>query len=328
MEAGVILTVTPNPSVDRTLEVRGFRAGATLGGRLVALRCAGKGVNVSRCLAALGEPSVATGLVDRSRVGAFRECLADDGDGARVEPAFVPVDAPIRASTTIVDPDAERGGETHIREVGGPVTPGEVDDLERVIAERAAPGVWVAACGSLPSGLDAARFAKLLMVAREKGAHVALDSSGEGLRAARLMRVDLLKPNRTELAELAGRDVASTGAASVDDALAAARALLGSRAGAILVTLGPDGAILVEEGAAFGARVEPEGFVSSVGAGDATLAGYLHALLLGQDPAERLRAAVAAGAASLAEPFAGALDPARFRRLLGRVTCTPLTTRT
>lgn len=320
MDARVILTVTPNPSVDRTLEVRGFRVGATLGARLVALRCAGKGVNVSRCLAALGTPSVATGLVDRSRMDVFRESLATEGDDGRVEPAFVPVDAPIRASTTIVDPDTGHEGETHLRERGGAVTPEEVDDLERVVAERAGPAVWVAACGSLPPGLDAERFARLLTIAREKGAHVALDSSGEGLRATRSVQVDLLKPNRAELAELTGRDVASH-----DDALAAARTLLGTRARAVLVTLGPDGAILVvEEGAAFHARVEPEGFVSSVGAGDAALAGCLHARLLGRGPADRLRSAVAAGAASLAEPFAGALDPARFRRLLKRVTCTPL----
>jgi 1-phosphofructokinase family hexose kinase len=317
----VILTVTANPSVDRTLEAPGFRVGATLGARLVALRCAGKGVNVSRCLAALGTPSIATGLVDRSMVNAFRESLPVDidGDGGRVEPAFVPVDAPIRASTTIVDPDADREGETHLRERGGPVTPDEINELERVTAERAGPGVWVAACGSLPPGLDAERFARLLATARERGAHVALDTSGEGLRAARSVKVDLLKPNRTELAELAGRDVTSA-----DDALVAARTLLGPCAGAVLVTLGPDGAILVEEAGASLARVEPEAFVSSVGAGDAALAGYLWAQSRGDGPGDRLRAAVAAGAASLAEPVAGALDAERFRRLLWKAVCTPL----
>ncbi|MHC5054034.1 MAG: 1-phosphofructokinase family hexose kinase [Planctomycetota bacterium] len=322
----VILTVTANPSVDRTLEAPGFRVGATLGARLVALRYAGKGVNVSRCLAALGTPSIATGLVDRSRADAFRRSLVAEGGGgapgkpALVEPAFVDVEAPIRASTTIVDPDRE--GETHLRERGGAVTPAEVDELERVVTERAAPGVWVAACGSLPPGLDAERFARLLTTAREKGAHVALDTSGEGLRAARSVKVDLLKPNRVELAELA--ELPGREAASADDALAAARTLLGSCAEAVLVTLGADGAILVEESGASLARVEPETFVSSVGAGDAALAGYLWAESRGDGPADRLRAAVAAGAASLAEPVAGALDAERFRRLLGKTVCRPI----
>ena len=151
-------------------------------------------------------------------------------------------------------------------------------------------------------------------MARAAGARIALDSSGEGLRAARLAGVDLIKPNREELAELA--QVAVHEVSTVEGALAAARSLVGACARTVLATLGSEGAILVEAEGALLARVEPEAFVSSVGAGDASLAAYLRADSRGEGPAERLRAAVAGGAASLAEPVAGALDRERFDRLV------------
>jgi 1-phosphofructokinase len=297
----LILTVTPNATLDRTLEVRGFRAGTTRRARVVAERCAGKGINVSRCLAALGAPTAAAGLVGSSRAEAFRESVSRSG----VEPAFTEIAGEVRTSTTVVDPEAE--AETHIREEGLRVSADEVDRLARLVRERARDARWVVACGSLPPGFPVERHAEMLEEAREAGAKVALDSSGEGLLAARRVRLALVKPNRTELAELAGREVRSVG-----DAAEAARAL----AGAVLATLGEEGALFAGEGRAFLARCPPEEVVSSVGAGDAALAGYLWAEAGGEPPEERLRAAVAAAAASLAEPFAGALDPVRFRRLL------------
>ena len=289
---------------------------------------------------------------------------------------------------------------THIRERGGEVTPEEVDALEALVAERAPAGGWVAACGSLPPGLSAGRWAKILLTARRKGARIALDSSGEGLLAAREVVPELLKPNLLELAELSGtgpgglvprsgkpnglelaelagagpgeadplkpnrvkpvepaaagpgeadplkpNGVEPAGLAGVgpgevdllkpnrleragpagrdvrsrDQALKAARSLLGTCARTMLVTLGREGALLVGEGRALFARCEPERVVSSVGAGDAALAGYLWAEAQGKPPEDRLRAAVAAGAASLAEPIAGALDRERFERLFARV---------
>ena len=345
----MILTVTPNPSMDRTVEVPGFSAGGTFGARLVSLRPAGKGVNVSRCLAALsynrspaspapnqpsmpaeglagrlrrsrtiilealGAESIATGLVGRDAAPEFRADLAESG----IETAFVETASRVRTSTTVIDPGSEVAAPvvTHIRERGDEVSRGDVKALQALLAERSPAGGWVAACGSLPKGIPARCWAELLLVARRRGARVALDSSGEGLAAARELVPDLLKPNRQELAELLGREVASR-----EEALDAARSLVGTCARMVLVTLGRQGAMLVGEGRALIASSEPERVVSSVGAGDAALAGYLWAETNGKPPEDCLRAAVAAGTASVAEPYAGALDRGRFERLFERTS--------
>lgn len=310
----MILTVTPNPSMDRTVEVPGFAAGGTFGARLVSLRPAGKGVNVSRCLAALGAGSTATGLVGRDAINEFRADLAESG----IETAFIEAASRVRAGTTVIDPGPELAEPvvTHLRERGGEVSVEEFEALERLVRDRAGEGVWVAVCGSLPEGIPAGRWAELFLAARRRGARVALDSSGEGLTAAREVVPELLKPNSKELGELAGREVAPGG-----EALEAARSLVGNCARTLLVTLGREGAMLTGEtceGRAFLARCEPEHVTSSVGAGDAALAGYLWAETSGKPPEDCLRAAVAAGAASVAEPYAGSLDQERFARLLER----------
>jgi 1-phosphofructokinase family hexose kinase len=314
----MIVTVTPNPSLDRTLEVRGFAAGGTYKSKLLASRPAGKGLNVSRCLAALGEKSCAVAIVGRSSARRFASSLDEQG----IAHAFAESAGEVRQSTTVVDPGG--GRETHLRERGGPVSPAEVDALVEAVVnaidERAAHGDRVAVCGSLPEGFDAWDLARVIDAARSRGARVALDSSGEGLAAARLAGVDLVKPNAVELAELAGRRV--TGPA---EALAAARAASAELGATLLVTLGEDGALLVNGDVALRAKCEAEKSVSSVGAGDAALAGYLFAASKGRSPEDRLRYAVAAGAASLAETVAGMLCAARFERLVERVEVTEAT---
>lgn len=173
----MLLTITPNPAIDRTIAVPHFAAGGTHQGRLVDTICAGKGVNVSRTLAALGTPSLATGLVAAAQLERYASSLAADG----IESSFIPVSGEWRASTTILDPST--GAETHIRERGPTVLPADVDRLADVVTRHAASGSWVVACGSLPEGLEPQRYAELLMLARERGSRIALDSSGGGARS-------------------------------------------------------------------------------------------------------------------------------------------------
>lgn len=303
----MIVTVTPSPAFDRTVEVLGFHVGGTFRGKLLARRAAGKGVNVARCLAALGAETAATGLLARSAANEFAASLRGGG----VRAAFVEIDGEIRVNTTILDPSAR--SETHVRERGAPVARDDIRRLEAKLAELAGPGSWTVACGSLPDGMSAEDLARVLEAARARGSRLALDSSGEGLRAAFTARPELLKPNRAELAELSGREAPSRA-----EALQAARALVGKAARALLVTLGAEGALYVEAGLALGARCEPEEVVNSVGAGDAALAGWLWAESRGEGPEARLASAVAAGAAKLAEGVAGELDRERFVRLRAR----------
>jgi len=309
----MILTITPKPAIDRTIEVPGFTAGETFEGRMVAEVYAGKGINVSRTLAAIGGRSVAAALVGKRQAAAFRASLEASG----VASAFVETDGNVRVNTTIIDPGTER--ETHIREAGEGVSAGDVEALRTLVRAETHSGGWVAGCGSLPDGLTAEAYAGILLEGRARGARVALDASGEGLKAARLVEPDLLKPNLEELGEVCGTSIADRG-----DAVAAARELASEWGGAVLVTMGADGAVLVGDDYAFAMRCAADRVVSTVGAGDATLAGVLWSNVMMESPSSQLRAAVAAGAASVAEPVAGYLDRGRYDRMLRAVEVVPL----
>jgi 1-phosphofructokinase len=309
----MILTVTPNTAIDRTVEVPGFQAGETFQGRMIAESRAGKGINVSRVLALLGGRSFATGFVSKEQAHAFCEDLKADG----VQAAFVETNVRARVNTTIIDPGTDR--ETHIREMGQGVEADDVEALRAVVRGRARPGAWVAGCGSIPAGLGPDAYAEILLEGRAVGARIALDTNGDGLAAAQTVKPDLFKPNLAELREVCGRDVDSR-----VDALAAARDLANEWGGAVLVTLGAEGALLVADGRSFAMRCVPDAIASTVGAGDALLAGFLLSNMKMGSLSSSLRSAVAAGAASVAERVAGRIDAARYRRMLQSVEVVPL----
>jgi len=230
-----VITVTPNTSVDRTLEVPGLTLGGHLQGRLVRLQPGGKGVNVARCLAALGVPSVVTGLVGAAELALFRESFAP----MPVAVELVPVAAPTRTCTTLLDP--ERGTDTHIREQGACVTPDEIGALHAKLAALASPDALVVFCGSLPPGMSGAHLEALLAACRERGAPVAADLNGSALSRALAAHPLLIKPNVEELGECLGRRLAE---ASDAELLEATRSLL-DRVGTVLLTRGRRGALAV-----------------------------------------------------------------------------------
>lgn len=259
----MIITVTPNPSLDRTIEVgRLVRGGVmrAVGGRVDP---GGKGINVARALAAHGVPAGAVlpcGGTDGSRLTRLLESY---GGVVRI----VPIDGSVRSNVTIVEPD---GTTTKFNEAGPTLSLGEVKALVAATVELVVPGGWVVGCGSLPPGVDAGFFADLVSAVHDRGARIAVDASGPALRSAVEAGPDLVKPNREELFEASGIAVKTVGGA-----VRAARVLRELGAGAVLATLGADGAMLVDAaGVVFGtARVdEPR---STVGAGDAALAGFL-----------------------------------------------------
>jgi 1-phosphofructokinase len=311
--APTLVAVALNPAIDRTLRVPHLQLGGHLVGRLVAVQPAGKAVNVARLLGSLGRPCVLTGFVG-------------EGDGSRFERSFVgsPVTVSLlevagrtRENITLVDPD--RGVETHIRDAGFPVTPAHVARLTDRLAALARPGVTVVFSGSMPPGMLAEMFAALLAFCRDKGARVAVDSSGHGLDAVRSTAgLWLVKPNRDELAELTGRTVAS------DADLLAAAASLRERVGTLLVSLGADGAILFHPAGAWRAHphAEPAAVLKTVGSGDALVAGYLHADAAGRDPADCLRLAVACGTAATRQLSAGQLSREDVDVCMSRVELT------
>jgi 1-phosphofructokinase len=307
MSRARVVTLTANPSLDRTLELP---ARLTEGG-IVRLSGSGtepggKGVNVARAIAAAGGDvvSVLPAAPSDPIVTALR--------GLGLELDTVPVPTPVRTNYTLVDP---AGTTTKLNEPGAALTATTREALSGVLHRHAATARWVVLSGSLPPSTPTGWYADLVRSLRGTGAHIAVDTSEAPLLA--LMAAgpdaapDLLKPNAEELAQLAGlseADVLGDPAAM----LAAVRSLHDRGVGEVLLTLGGDGAVLsTADGGLWSARPPEITVRSTVGAGDSSLAGHLLAALAGAPPAERLRTAVAYGAASASLPGSAVPTPAQ-----------------
>lgn len=303
----MIITVTCNPSFDKTLEVPGFAPNRTLKAHTLHRQPAGKGVNVSRCIAALGGKSAATGFLGEAEIPVYGRSFRESD--AVVD--FVPVPGDTRQNVTIRDPECNT--ETHLREEGFTVRRGDVAALARKLRELAAAGDVIVFSGSLPPGMQPADLAHLVGLCTEAGCRVAVDSSGQALAEAVRAGVWLAKPNRDELAELVSRPI------KTDDDVRRAAAELRKTVGLLLVTLGADGAICFAGDRAWKADLRVDGVRNSVGPGDAFLAGFLAAHLNGLPPNACLCRAVACGAAATQELWAGQIDPVLVENLLPRV---------
>jgi 1-phosphofructokinase len=299
----MIVTLTPNPSLDRTVEVDQVVRGAVLRVTAAHVEPAGKGVNVARALARNGQ-KVRAVLPSGGAEGVELAALLA---GEALDTTLVPVRGAVRTNVSVVEPD---GTVTKLNEPGPTLSPAELEALIAATVEAADHAEWVALSGSLPPGAPTDFYAQV--VARLRGsARVAVDSSGPALAAALAAGPALIKPNREELAEATGRHVHT-----LRDAIAAAQELRRRGAGAVLVSLGPDGALLVDaDGALHGeAPAVPR---STVGAGDALLAGFL----AGHD--DPLAGALAWGAAAVSLPGSRMPGPEDIDRAAVRLHATP-----
>ena len=300
----MIVTLTPNPSVDRTIEVDALLRGAVLRARASRVDPGGKGVNVSRALAANGRKTCAVLPAGGSEGTQLAALLAPED----VPVVLVPVSGAIRANVSVVEPD---GTVTKLNEPGPALSEAEVEAVTAATVAAAAGAEWVAVSGSLPPGAPADFYARLTerfgpAGGRAKSTRVAVDSSGPPLVAALAAGPDLVKPNREELAEATGLPVTTLG-----EAVAAAEELRRRGAGAVLASFGADGALLVEETGAVHGESPIERPRSAVGAGDAMLAGFLAG---GGSGPRALAEALAWGAAAASLPGSRMPQPADLDR--------------
>lgn len=283
----MIITVTPNPSVDWTLEIPALVRGAVHRISGEHQEPSGKGVNVSRALTANSVPTLAVVPLGGTE-GAELEALLRAED-VRYTP--VRIAGRVRVNISLTEPD---GSATKINAAGPTLSAQETADLLAAAAE-AGPAAWVLGSGSLPGGVPADFYARLGAAAHEAGVRFALDSSGAALRAGLAGGPDVIKPNAEELAEAVGRDLAA-----VADVVQAARELMALGAGSVVVSLGRDGALLVDAHGVLHAEASVDAPRSTVGAGDALLAGYLAGRLRhGDDREAALREAVAWGSGAV-----------------------------
>lgn len=298
-----IVTVTPNPSLDRTIELAGeLQRGAVQRATRSTAEPGGKGVNVSRVVVASGGDTVA--VLPGDELDPVLLGLATRG----IPTAALPIGAPLRSNVTVTEPT---GTTTKLNEPG-PSLAGRLSDLATLVADTAAPTAtgpaarWVVLAGSLPPGLPDDTLAVLVRTVRQRhgdAVRIAVDSSGVPFTALLQSgeRIDLVKPNAEELAEVVGGDPESYERDPEQAALAATK-LRDRGVDTVLLTLGSAGAVLVTAEGSHHAAAPVITARSTVGAGDSSLAGYLLAEAAGLPPEQRLAQAVASGAAAAALP--------------------------
>ncbi|MGW0825177.1 1-phosphofructokinase [Streptomyces sp. NPDC002845] len=283
----MILTVTPNPSLDRTYEVPSLDRGEVIRATGERMDPGGKGVNVSRAVSAAGRRTVAVLPLG----GAPGALVADLLDAQGIEVAQVPVAGATRSNIALAEAD---GVLTKINAPGPELTSAEEELLLETVRVQSREADWIACCGSLPVGLAPSWYAALVARAHAAGTRIALDTSGPALLAALRERPDVVKPNAEELAEAVGRPLATVG-----DAVKAAEELRAMGAGAVLASLGADGQVLVDASGAWFGSARVDVVRSNVGAGDSSLAGFL---IAGGSGPDALASAVAHGAAAVQLP--------------------------
>ncbi|MFF4863688.1 1-phosphofructokinase [Streptomyces sp. NPDC001231] len=288
----MIVTVTPNPSLDRTYEVPSLERGQVVRATGERMDPGGKGVNVSRAVAAAGRRTVAVLPLG----GAPGALVADLLDAQGIDVAPVPVAGATRSNIALAEAD---GVLTKINAPGPELSAEEQESLLETVRRQSRGADWIACCGSLPRGLAPSWYADLVARAHAAGVRIALDTSGPALLAALCEGPDVVKPNAAELAEAVGRSLATVG-----DAVKAAEELRGLGARTVLASLGADGQLLVDGAGAWFGSARVDAVRSNVGAGDSSLAGFL---IAGGTGPEALALAVAHGAAAVQLP--GSLMP-------------------
>ncbi len=309
----MIITVTPAPGLDRTYTATHYREGRVNRAQTSTVEASGKGVNVSRALAAAGASTVAVLPLG----GPEGRHLADLLGADAVPFLAVQTDEATRTNTTL----AITGQSTTKMNAPSPALPEQVwTDLRRIVEDLLLqyPGAWVLCSGSVPPGAEQLP-AELIELAREHGARSAVDSSGAALTAALAARPDLIAPNHLELAEMVGIDPHTLDPDGADPRHADADAktglielaadwagvLAGRTGGAVLATLGSSGAVYADATGSWHALAPPIIPVNTVGAGDALLAGFLSVAGSASaghpaDPLGALATAVAWGTAACA----------------------------
>jgi 1-phosphofructokinase/tagatose 6-phosphate kinase len=308
----MIVTVTLNAAIDRTLVVPNFQLGHRHRASVGFSSAGGKGINVARALKRLGAPVVCTGLAGGRTGTLIVEDLTNEG----ILNDFVRIRGESRTSSAVLDPTANVY--TEINEWGPEVAEDELEMLREKLSYLAQRAEFVVLAGSLPRGVDAGFYGDLLRELGRRQLLAVLDSEGEPLRLGVEAEPYLVSPNVGEAEALVGHEFVD------DEDLAAGLdeiAEIGARN--VIITLASGCYALLREDRteirvrARAPSIEP---TSTVGAGDTLLAGFLAARANGRSFEDAVRSAVAAGAASVLEAGAGRFDPREASRLASLVT--------
>ena len=304
----MILTVTLNASIDKLYLVEKLAPYSVSRVQEVVNTAGGKGLNVSRVAALAGGHVTAMGFVGGYNGQLFQSLITTPG----ITPAFTQVQGETRCCINVRDRETNQS--TEFLEPGNPVSQGE---LERFLADyqsQLEQAEVVAISGSMPKGVPGDFYATLCRLAKAQGKKVIVDSSGSALREALPGGPDLVKPNDEELCQLTGQDTST-----VEGCIQAAQSLRALGAGAVAVSRGKDGVLVVSPQGVYQGRPPRIQVVNTVGCGDSMVAGFATGFAQGWELPQVIRYAVAISAANALTKETGCFQPEDLERLLPQV---------
>jgi 1-phosphofructokinase family hexose kinase len=307
----VILTVTLNAAIDRTVAVPNFRLSQRHRAVESQTVAGGKGVNVARALKLLGRPVIATGLAGGATGARILERLGEEA----ILNDFTRIEGESRTNLSVVDPTT--GEQTEINERGPRVTPEEIDLFVEKLLYLAQGATICVLAGSTPPGTEPDVYARLVTELKALGVISILDTYGEQMRAGLRAEPAVVAPNVREAEEAVGHEFNDP-----DDKAMGLTGLIEMGAGDAIITNPAGCSAIVGQGPErrrFEVRIEQLEPIATVGSGDAFLAGYVAARYEGSSPRDCLAHGVACGAQSTQHFGAGTLDPHEVERLLQRV---------
>jgi len=284
----MIYTVTLNPAIDKTVVIENLHPGAV--NRVMSVRtdAGGKGINVSKCLKNLGQETVAVVVL----AGQAGKRLSKMVEAMKIHMLRIYAEGENRTNLKIIDP--VKGENTDINEPGPLIDMHLLEQLKRKLGHSVGKGDIVVLSGSLPAGVDKELYADWTTHFRNLGVCVYLDADGESMRKGIAAIPYMIKPNDAELAAMLGKEQLS-----MDEMIAEGKRLQQTGIAEIVISLGGDGALFISADGVFRAEGLNVPVKSTVGAGDAMVAAmaYGQARKLGRE--EKIRLAVAMGAASV-----------------------------
>ncbi|MFZ1327329.1 MAG: 1-phosphofructokinase [Candidatus Contendobacter sp.] len=314
-ESPQVVTVALNPALDQTIEVAGITLGAVNRALRMQVDVGGKAVNVASCLSDFDVKTAVTGQIGRDNAALFEELF----QRKKIANHCCYLDGLTRINSKLVD--TVSGDTTDLNMPGPEFSPAAAQDLlEQVLRrlEQLADHIqWVVLSGSLPPGMPAEVYATITQQVQAAGGSVLLDTSGAPLRAALAAGPKIIKPNGHELAELVGRPLNT-----LDELIATGRELLAASPAPelVVVSLGGDGALFLNREQALRASPIRMNVSSTVGAGDAMVAGLIAAQLEKLSLADTARLATAFAAAKLTRLGPHLPRPAEVRALAQQVS--------
>lgn len=285
----MIVTVTMNPAIDKTVDIDGFEYGGLNRISHIERDAGGKGINVSKTIRELGGETIATGFIGGSTGCLIEQVLKELG----IQTDFVRVEGETRTNTKLAE---KNGTITELNEMGPVITDEAVHELLEKLKGYAKEGVWFVLAGSIPRGVNKDIYREIVTEVHKKGAKVFLDADGElfvkGLEAG----PDIIKPNRAELEQYFSMDYRAT----EEELAGLGEKLLEKGIENVIVSMGQMGALFLSQKKRYktpGLKVEVH---STVGAGDAMVASVVYGMEKGLETEEviRLATAVSAGAVS------------------------------